>query len=61
VIRGGRNTGEVVLNGTLARLAQIGDAVIILSYTWTDSETARDLRPVIIRVDEKNRHRTAKP
>jgi aspartate 1-decarboxylase len=61
VIRGGRNTGEVVLNGALARLAQVGDPVIILSYTWTDTETARNLRPVIVRVDEKNRLRTTKP
>lgn len=61
VIRGGRNSGEVVLNGALARLAQVGDPVIILSYTWTDTETARNLQPVIVRVDEKNRLRTAKP
>lgn len=61
VIRGGRNTGEVVLNGALARLAQAGDPVIILSYTWADTETARNLRPLIVHVDGQNRICPPKP
>jgi aspartate 1-decarboxylase len=61
VIRGRRNSGEVVLNGALARLAQAGDPVIILSYTWMDSETAGRFQPVIVRVDGKNGIIPSKP
>jgi aspartate 1-decarboxylase len=61
VIRGRRNSGEVVLNGALARLAQVGDPVIILSYTWMDSETAGRFEPVVVRVNDKNEIIPSKP
>jgi aspartate 1-decarboxylase len=55
VIPGRRNTGDVILNGAIARLVQIGDLVIILSYTWMETETANRHQPVVVHVDENNR------
>jgi aspartate 1-decarboxylase len=55
VIRGRRNSGDVVLNGAIARMAQVGDLVIILSYTWMERDDAKLFQPVIVRVDGDNR------
>jgi aspartate 1-decarboxylase len=54
-IPGLRGSGDVVLNGALARLAYPGDRVIILAYAWVDEETAKRMRPVVVRVDDDNR------
>jgi aspartate 1-decarboxylase len=55
VINGRKNSGDIVLNGALARLAQVGDLVIILSYTWMTRETAERFHPAIVPVDGDNR------
>ncbi len=55
VIAGARNTGIVCLNGPAARKAQVGDAVIIISYASMTIELAKQHRPVIIFPDENNR------
>jgi len=55
VIRGRKNSGDVVLNGALARLAQVGDLVIILSYAWMPGDDAEHFQPIIVRVDGDNR------
>jgi aspartate 1-decarboxylase len=55
VIRGRRNSGDVVLNGAIARMAQVGDLVIILAYTWMERDEAKLFHPVIVRVDGDNR------
>jgi len=52
-IKGGK--GEVCINGAAARLAQIGDRIIIVSYAITDEEEAKSLKPKIILLDENNR------
>jgi aspartate 1-decarboxylase len=54
-IEGKAGSGEVCLNGAAARLAVRGDLVIILTYTTIPDEEARDYRPKIVHVDEKNR------
>ena len=54
-IQGLPNSGDIVLNGALARIAYPGDPVIILAYAWVDEETAKRMRPVVVRVDENNR------
>jgi aspartate 1-decarboxylase len=41
VIKGERGTGTVCLNGATARLAQVGDIVIIMSYAYMEVEEAR--------------------
>ncbi len=55
VIRGRRNSGDIILNGAVARLVQVGDFIIILSYTWMDRADAILFKPVIVRVDGDNR------
>jgi aspartate 1-decarboxylase len=55
VIKGERGSGKVCLNGPAARKAQVGDVVIILSYSMMDFETAKRFTPRIIFPDDKNR------
>jgi aspartate 1-decarboxylase len=46
---------EVVLNGPTARKGVPGDRLIVFSYGYLEDSDARALKPVIIRLDEKNR------
>jgi aspartate 1-decarboxylase len=48
VITGERKTGVICLNGPAARLAVVGDIVIIMSYGMIEDEKARTHKPVII-------------
>ena len=48
VIKGERGTGIICLNGAAARLAQVGDIVIIMSFTWMEQEEARKFEPVLL-------------
>lgn len=52
VIVGGK--GEICLNGAAARLVAAGDKVIIASYAEYSDDEARELKPTIVFVDEKN-------
>jgi len=47
--------GEVTLNGPTARKGMPGDRVIVFSYCWVEDAEVEKLKPVIIRLDEKNR------
>ncbi len=47
--------GEICINGAAARLAQVGDRVIIVCYALTNEEESKSLKPKIIVLDEKNR------
>lgn len=55
VIKGGRGTGEVVINGAAARLVHRGDLVIILGYAALSEEEARTRIPSLVYVDDENR------
>ncbi len=55
VIKGERNSGVICLNGPAARLAQVGDPVIIISYAIMDFEAARQFQPVLVIPDSNNR------
>lgn len=55
VIRGKAGSGTICLNGAAARLAEVGDRLIIVSYVLATEEEARNIKPRIVRVDEKNR------
>ena len=55
VIKGVRGSGEVCLNGPAARKAQVGDTIIIISYTLMDFEEARKYKPHIIFPSNNNR------
>jgi aspartate 1-decarboxylase len=54
VIPGSAGTGEVCLNGAAARLVQLGDRVIIISYAqYAEAELATH-RPIFVFVDDEN-------
>lgn len=48
VIKGTRKSGNICLNGAAARLAQVGDVVIIISYALMDFEEAKTFKPSLV-------------
>ena len=54
-ISGERGSGTIELNGPAARLAAVGDKVIIISYGNYDDSEAKVLEPIVVFVDEKNK------
>ncbi|MFA5385076.1 MAG: aspartate 1-decarboxylase [Eubacteriales bacterium] len=55
VIRGERGSGIICLNGAAARLAQLGDTVIVISYAMMTREEALVHQPIIVLADESNK------
>jgi aspartate 1-decarboxylase len=55
VIKGERNSGVICLNGPAARLAQVGDPVIVISYAVMDFEKAKSFKPTLVFPDPNNR------
>jgi len=55
VIEGERGSGTICLNGACARLAAVGDLVIIVSYAQMTTEEADKHRPRSVHVDAQNR------
>lgn len=54
VIPGRRASGEIIVNGAAARLAQAGDRIIIIAYaTYTDEEIAT-YKPEVAVLNERN-------
>lgn len=54
VIPGTRGQREICLNGAAARKGQVGDEVIIISYTTLPDAEARTYQPTVVLVDENN-------
>ncbi|GJJ05421.1 aspartate 1-decarboxylase [Duganella rhizosphaerae] len=54
-IPGLRGTGEISLNGAAARRAQLGDLLIICTYAPMSEEQAREYKPKVVFVDDKNK------
>ena len=54
VIPGERNSGVICLNGAAARLVQVGDQVIIISYAMLTEEAAHQYNPKVIFVNDLN-------
>jgi aspartate 1-decarboxylase len=54
-IRGPRGSGILCLNGPAARLAHVGDKVIVITYAAMEREELLRHVPTVIRVDERNR------
>jgi aspartate 1-decarboxylase len=48
-------SGRISLNGAAARLGHIGDLIIILSYCQLPADKAAEHKPVVIKVDSKNK------
>lgn len=47
-IKGRRGSGVIGLNGAAARMAQIGDMIIIVSFAQMDLEQAKKFHPTVI-------------
>lgn len=47
-IKGERGSGMICLNGPAARMAQVGDIVIIISYASMKFSKAKEFKPTII-------------
>lgn len=47
-IKGPRNSGMVCMNGPAARLAQVGDIVIVISYALMTPEEAKTHQPILV-------------
>ncbi len=54
-IKGKRGSGEISLNGAAARLAHMGDLLIICTYAPMSDEEAQRYEPKIVFVDDNNR------
>jgi len=50
-----KKSGAVILNGAAARLGQIGDPLIILSYAGVDDRDSRGHTSRVVFVDQRNR------
>ncbi|MCK5708727.1 MAG: aspartate 1-decarboxylase [Candidatus Aureabacteria bacterium] len=49
-----RNSGIVSLNGAAARLGEIGDKIIILSFGLMNEEEIKSFKPKIVFMDDQN-------
>jgi len=54
-IKGQRGSGEISLNGAAARLAHLGDLLIICTYAPMTDEEIATYQQKIVFVDDKNR------
>ncbi len=55
VIKGERGSGTICLNGAAARLAQVGDIIIIMSYAYMEMDEARNYHPLLVFPDADNK------
>ena len=55
VLEGPAGSGTICMNGAAARWAEIGDKVIIISYSLLTAGEIRKHRPNVVFVDERNR------
>lgn len=54
VIPGNAGSRDICLNGAAARKGQVGDEVIIISYTSLTDEEAQTWQPTVVLVNEEN-------
>lgn len=54
VIPGERGSKTMCLNGAAARKGQVGDRIIVISYTTMPDEEARRYHPTVVLVNEHN-------
>ena len=54
-IPGERGSGVICVNGAAARLAQVGDLVIIASFALLTDEELKTFKAKVVLVDSKNR------
>ena len=54
-ISGKANSGTICLNGPAARLGEIGDVLIVISYSWMEKKEAERFKPKVVHVDKNNK------
>lgn len=54
VIEGEKGSGEIILNGPAARLFEVGDIIIVISYALVDEKEIQTHKPTVIFPDENN-------
>ncbi len=54
VIEGKPGSGTMCVNGAAARLVSPGDRIIVISYCYATQQEAREHRPRVVLVDDKN-------
>ena len=54
-IKGAKDSGVICINGPAARIAAVGDKVIIIAYAMMEKTEAESFSPVVIHVDETNK------
>jgi aspartate 1-decarboxylase len=54
-IPGKRGSGVICLNGAAARMAAVGDIVIIIAYAQMDEKEARSFQPKVVMLDAHNK------
>ena len=55
VIEAPSGSGTMMLNGPAARLSEVGDPIIVLTYCTVSDEEAKSMEPIVIHVDGENR------
>jgi aspartate 1-decarboxylase len=55
IIPGKKGSGTVCLNGPTARKGMVGDKIIIFCYELYNEEELKKHKPIVIKVNEKNR------
>jgi aspartate 1-decarboxylase len=55
VIEEKSESGTICLKGPAARLGEVGDEVIIISYVELTEEEAQNLTPVVVNLKDRNR------
>jgi aspartate 1-decarboxylase len=55
VFTGEKGNGEICLNGAAARLAHVGDKIIIMSFGIYSEEEAKEHESKVVHVDENNK------
>ncbi len=61
LIEGERGSGVLCLNGPCARLAQVGDVVILITYADMSPVEADTWEPAVVHVDRENRLTAIEP
>jgi aspartate 1-decarboxylase len=54
-LEGPRGSGAICVNGAAAHLNKPGDLVILATFAEMSSEEAREHKPIVVRVDGRNR------
>lgn len=60
VMEGAAGSGTICMNGAAARWAEVGDKVIIISYSLMEDRKISKHRPKVVFVGEKNRAKKRK-